>query len=261
MLIKEHKGCHLHFRTDGDPRSPALVFLNSLGTDLRLWDAILDEFTPSHLCVRMDKRGHGLSDAPEGPYSVEELAADAYAVMDAVGITSATLIGCSIGGLIAQAMAAGSPKRVRGLVLSNTAAKIGTREMWDARIAGVRSMGLDGIADSVMERWFSERFRGTSEVAGWRNGLIRTPTAGYIGCCEAVAAADFTVSSREITAPTVTIGGSADGSTPAEIVQGLADLIPDASCRIIEGVGHLPCAEAPREFKRLVRTFLSDNGL
>ncbi|MFN4154460.1 MAG: 3-oxoadipate enol-lactonase [Paracoccaceae bacterium] len=245
----------MHIRIDGPENGPAVVFANSLGTDLRLWDAVLPLLPPGLRLIRYDKRGHGLSDLG-GNASLDDLAADAIALIEATNAAPVIFVGLSIGGLIAQNVAARRPDLLRALVLSNTAARLGTAESWQARIEAVRTQGLPAIADAVMERWFAPAFRVTPAVAPWRNMLCRTPADGYIAACNALAAADQTAATAQLRLPTLVIAGDADGASPPEIVQATAALIPGAAFHIIEGAGHLPCVEAPDAWAALLSPFL-----
>ena len=260
MKIADLDGLRVHYREEGDDEGAAIVFANSLGTDLRLWDEIVPRLPRGLRVIRYDKRGHGLSDCPPGPYSMETLVSDAERLMDHLGIRGAVFVGLSIGGMIAQELAAKRPDLVRAMVISNTAAKIGTAEMWQERIDSVRSRGIEVLADGVMERWFSPAFRKTDDVTAWRNMLVRQPAEGYAGCSSAIANADLTVTTRQLTLPTLAIAGSTDGSTPPDLVRETAKLIPDSSFRLIQGAGHLPCVEKPAEYARILTEFLTGTG-
>ena len=148
----------VHHADSGPAEAPRCVLVNSLGTDLRVWDALLPRLGGRFRCLRYDKRGHGLSDATPGPYAMEELAADLARLLDARGARKAVVCGLSIGGMIAQALAAARPDLVRGLVLMDTAHKIGTAGMWSERIDAIRTGGIASIADAILLRWFSPAF-------------------------------------------------------------------------------------------------------
>jgi 3-oxoadipate enol-lactonase len=240
-----------------------MVFGNSLGTDLRVWDALLPRLPAGLRIVRYDMRGHGLSDAPEGAYFLGDLVADAAGLIDQVVGGPVVFVGLSIGGVVAQGLAAERPDLVRAVVLSNTAAKIGTEAMWADRIAEVRAGGIAALEASILERWFSRRFRteGADELAGWRHMLTRTPVAGYVGCCAAIAQSDLRESTARLRLPTLAIAGSEDGSTPPDLVRETAESIPGARFELIRGVGHLPCVEAPEAVAAAIPGFLKDNGL
>ncbi|MDZ4089245.1 MAG: 3-oxoadipate enol-lactonase [Tabrizicola sp.] len=245
----------LHVQLDGPEAAPAVVFANSLGTDLRLWDKVLPLLPPGLRMIRYDKRGHGLS-ASRGGEQLDDHAQDAIAVIEAVAKGPVVFVGLSIGGLIAQRVAELRPDLIRALVLSNTAARLGTVESWQARIDAVQAGGLDSIADAVMERWFAPAFRAKAELALWRAMLARTPAAGYVAACAALAGADQTEATRALRLPTLVIAGSGDGASPSAIVKATADLIPGAEFHEIPGAGHLPCVEAPAEWVALVAPFL-----
>lgn len=246
----------LHYALrNGDAGGVPVVFLNSLGTDFRIWEGVAD-LLPDHPTLMLDKRGHGLSDM--GPISIDILARDVAGLMDHLGLTHAVICGVSVGGLIAQALVALRPDLVAGLVLSNTGARIGDTDTWNARIAAVTEGGILPMAAAILERWFSAAFRETraAELAGYRNMLTRTTAQGYAGTCAAIRDTDLGGSTRRITVPTVCIGGSEDLATPPALVTALCDMIAGATLCMIDGVGHLPCIETPRTVADQVRHIL-----
>jgi len=255
-------GRTLEYRLDGPAGGPVLAFSNSLGTDLRVWDPLLPHLPEGVRVLRMTKAGHGLSDLA-GARRIEDHARDLLAVMDRSGIETCTLVGLSVGGLIALAAAEMAPERFRGLVFCCTAHKIGQADVWNQRIADVEDKGLGAMADGVMERWFSETFRTTrsDELALWRNMLARQPAEGYAALCAAIRDADFTEAAKKIAVPALCIAGTEDGSTPPEVVGGLRDLVPGAAMEIVEGVGHIPCVEAPERLGALISGFLREHNL
>ncbi len=249
-------GTRLHIREGGDPGGTPVVFANSLGTDTRLWDALLPLLPPGHRFVRYDKRGHGRSDVPPQPYRMGTLISDAEAILDHLGVTGCTFVGLSIGGLIAQGLAVKRPDLVARLVLSNTAAKIGTQKLWDDRIATVLESGLEPLADGVMERWFGRDFRESDALPLWRARFCETPREGYAGCCAAIRGTDLHAATARLRLPTLAIVGSEDGATPPDLVRETAALIPGARFEIIPRVGHLPCVEDPAAYAELLGPFL-----
>ncbi|MFT3973937.1 MAG: 3-oxoadipate enol-lactonase [Amaricoccus sp.] len=263
MHMREINGVRLHHVVTGDPDGLPLVFANSLGTDFRIWDKVIAGLPAGLKILRYDMRGHGLSDAPDGEYPMAELVADVAGLMDATGFKDAVFVGLSIGGVVAQGLAVERPDLVRAAVLSNTAAKIGTEASWSDRIAAVRANGIGSIADTVMKLWFSRAFHAerADELAGWRNMLTRTPLAGYLGCCAAIAHTDLRESTPAIRQPVLAIGGDADGSTPPDLVRETAESIPNARFELIRGAGHIPCVEAPAAYAALLTRFLKENGL
>jgi 3-oxoadipate enol-lactonase len=251
---------HVHYREDGVANGHPIIFLNSLGTDLRMWEGLVASLG-AHRLVRMDKRGHGLSAcSPKAP-TITDLARDALAVADHLGIARAVFVGCSIGGVIAQEIARMAPERVEALVLSNTAGKIGTQEIWAERIAAVHQQGLLAMTEAILDRWFSPAFRASADCALWATEVSRCDPEGYAGCCEALAGADLREALPQIAKPTLVIAGSHDGATPPEQVLGMAAQIPGARAELIEGAGHIPAIEQPGTVARLITEFLKENDL
>ncbi|OHV78585.1 3-oxoadipate enol-lactonase [Ensifer sp. LCM 4579] len=249
----------IHYRLIGAVTDkPVIVFINSLGTDFRIWRDVTLSLASDHTILLYDKRGHGLSDIGEGPYSIEELATDLAGLLDRLAVGQAIICGLSVGGLIAQALCQRRPELARALVLSNTAHRIGTAEMWDERIAAVEAKGLAAIADGVLERWFTPAFRRPENVAfaGYRNMLVRQPVAGYVGTCAAIRDADYTDAAGKIAVPVLCIAGDQDGSTPPDLVRTTAGLIPGARFEIIRDAGHIPCIEQPEALLAVLRGFL-----
>ncbi|NRB33870.1 MAG: 3-oxoadipate enol-lactonase [Rhodobacteraceae bacterium] len=260
MKILQLGDVALHYRVDGPEDGAPVVFANSLGTDFRLWDPILPYLPDGLRLIRFDKRGHGLSSCPQAPYSMGALVRDTEALLDHLEVKDCLFVGLSIGGMIAQGLAAKRLDLVRAMVLSNTGAKIGTRAMWEDRIAAVNAGGIDALADAVMERWFSKAFRATPELDLWRNMLVRQPDAGYAGCSAAISGTDFYTSTAALRLPTLGIAGTEDGSTPPDLVRETIDLIPGAEFHLIRGAGHLPCVEDPEGYATALTDFMRKTG-
>ena len=260
MQMADLGEARLHYRIDGDPGGAPVVFANSLGTDLRLWDAVVPLLPPGLRIIRFDKRGHGLSSAPPGPYAMGALVRDAERLLDLLGVRDCVFVGLSIGGMIAQGLAVKRLDQVRALVLSNTGARIGTPEIWDRRIAIAREGGIEALADATMERWFPARFRATPELEIWRNMLVRTPLEGYLGCCAAISGTDFYTPTSGLRLPVLGIAGSEDGGTPPDLVRETTALVPGSRFHLIRRAGHLPCVERPEDYARVLTGFLNDIG-
>lgn len=243
---------HYAYSPGADKRRP-VVFANSLGTDLRIWDGVLDHLPADLPCLRMDKRGHGLSGS--GPIDMDSHVGDLADLMDALGLSRALICGVSVGGMIAQGLAARRPDLVAGLLLSNTGARIGSAETWNARIGTVERDGIAAMAEAILERWFAPSFHAAhaDDVAGYRNMLVRISPEGYAGTCAAIRDTDFTEIAQAIAMPAICLAGAEDGATPPDVVRSLADLIPGAEYHLLDGVGHLPCIEAPRDVAALLR--------
>ena len=237
----------LHFTDSGAPNARPVVFANSLGTDLRIWDEVVARLGTGLRILRYDLRGHGLSEAPPAPYALDDHVRDLAALMDARGIKDALIVGLSVGGMIAMALAGKRADLARALVLSDTAHKIGTREMWDARIAAIQEAGIASIAEALLQRWFAVEFRARrpADLAGYRNMLTRMPVEGYVGTCATVRDADLTDIAGDLALPALCLVGAEDGATPPDLVRSLAALLPDGRLEVIPSAGHLPCVEQP----------------
>ncbi len=249
--------------TAGSEDRPVLVFSNSLGTDFRIWDAVVAQLGDRFRTLRYDKRGHGLSDIGQAPYVMADHIDDLAALLDAFAVKGAVICGLSVGGLIAQGLYASRPDLVRGLILCDTGHKIGNDALWNERITAVQNGGIETLAEGIMERWFTKALREGDPVAlaGWRNMLTRTPGAGYAGTCAAIRDTDFTLEAGQIAVPTLCMVGEEDGATPPALVQELAELIPEADCAVIDGAGHLPCIEKPDVVADLILSFTREKGL
>lgn len=262
MAFARINGVVLHFRVEGNPSAPTLVLANSLGTDARIWDAVIARLGARYRVVSYDKRGHGLSDAPDGDYLLDDHVDDLQGLLNHLEIERLALAGVSVGGLIAQGFALRHPDRLAALVLCDTAAKVGDATMWNQRITAVREQGLASIAEPVMARWFTERFRleRADDVAGWRNMLLRTPDDGYVGTCAALRDADLRGAIPAIAIPTLVVVGEQDLSTPVELVRGMADAITGAQFAVIPDCGHIPSIEQPQALAALMTRFLNEVG-
>ncbi len=255
-------GIVFHTRLVGPDEGPALVFSNSLGSDFRIWDEVVARLAGRYRILLYDKRGHGLSDTPPGPYSIDDHTDDLEALLDHFGIASAAIVGLSVGGMIAQRLAVRAPKRVWSLVLCDTAAKIGTPEGWASRIGSVERGGIASVADSILQLWFTEDFRRNrpADLVGWRNMLVRTPVDGYVATCATVRDADLRADAAKIDVPVLCVAGDQDGSTPPDLVRGTSDLIPGSRFVLIENAGHIPCVEQPEALANLIREHLEGSS-
>lgn len=254
----ENAGVALHVQTQG--QGPAVVFGNSLGSDLSIWDAVVAALPAGLQIVRYDLRGHGASDVPPGPYTMGQLVSDAEAVCDALDVRDAVFVGLSVGGLIGQGLAIKRLDMVRGLVLSNTAAKIGTPKMWQTRIDAVQNRGMDAMADDIIPRWFGRDFLAKPDVARWREMLARVDPVGYTGVVAAIDGTDFFTPTSGLRLPTLGIAGSEDRSTPPDLVRETVDLIPGSEFHLMRRLGHLPCVEDPASYAAILTAFLRRIG-
>lgn len=252
-------GVTLHYQLVGAaPDRPVVVFINSLGTDFRIWRDVIVRLAGDVGVVLYDKRGHGLSGVGDTPYSIDYHVGDLEALLHHLRTDRVVLCGLSVGGLIAQGLYAKRPDLVRGLILCNTASRIGTADLWRDRIGALERGGIEAVADGVMQRWFTAAFRAPENAAldGYRTMLVRQPLDGYIATCAALRDADFTEAAGRIAAPTLCIAGDQDGSTPPDVVLTLARQVPNARYEVIAGSGHIPCVEQPAVLAQMIKDFL-----
>jgi len=255
-------GSHLHHvRIDGPADGAVVLFANSLGTDLRIWDEAIRPLTGLRV-IRYDMRGHGLTPAPEPPYSIADLAADLEQLIDALRVPRLTICGVSVGGQVALQAAHDRPEQVEGLILCDTSFRIGGAEMWAQRIKAIDEGGMAAISSAVITRWFSEAFRAQrpDDVAGYRYMLERTTVAGYAGVCAALRDADLESLARGLRCRTLVLCGDQDQATPPDVNAALAAAIPGARYESIAGAGHLPCIEQPATLAASVASFVGNHA-
>jgi 3-oxoadipate enol-lactonase len=251
-------GIALHYELSGPPGAPLVVLSNSLGTRLEMWDRQMPALTQRYRVLRYDSRGHGRSDAPEGPYTIDLLAADAVALLDALGIERAHFCGLSKGGMIGQMLGAKHGERLRSLTLCSTACHMPPRQLWDERIRTVRTAGMAALTDGVVERWFTEAFRAQPSIAveGVRQMLLETPPQGYAACCAAIRDMDLRETIRAIRLPTLVIVGAQDPGTPPEKAEEIHARIPGAHLEVIPDAAHLLNIEQDVAFDASLLAFL-----
>lgn len=258
MDFMTRNGLTIHYALEGTKEDIPLVFVNALGTDMRIWDGVVPHLIDRHPVLRFDKRGHGLSDCPPAPYTIHDFSADLLRLLDQLEISQAILVGISVGGMVALDFAATWSERVQSLVLCDTAPRIGTPEMWDERINALRENGLLSMGDAILARWFAPSFKTQSPAVyrGYLNMLTRSPLDGYIGTCQAIRDADLTTLSENISVRTLILCGANDISTPPEVARKMVDHIPDAIFHEIPGAAHLSCIEEPDSVAMHIERFL-----
>ena len=250
-------GASLHYRIDGAPDAPAVLLSNSLGSTLSMWDAQVASLVPHYRVVRYDSRGHGDSEVPSGPYTIDDLGRDAVGVLDALHIERANFCGLSLGGMVGMWLGVNAPERVTSLVLANTSALFGPASMWTERIEIVRSQGLAPIAEGVLQRWFTPSFRASSPstVERCRRMLLGTPPEGYASCCAAIRDMNQVDALSLIRKPTLVIVGDHDPSTPPAHGELIADHIAGAKLLRLP-TAHLSNIEAAPAFNDALLEFL-----
>jgi 3-oxoadipate enol-lactonase len=257
MTDTKINGAHFHYRLDGAADAPVVVFCNSLGTNLAMWDAQVPALAGKFRILRYDSRGHGLSDVTPGPYTIAGLGGDVVGLLDALQIPTAHYCGLSVGGLIGQWLGIHGSKRFKSLTLCSTAARIGSTDVWNTRIAAVREGGMAAIANGVISRWFSEDFakRSPAAVEATRQMLLHSPPEGYAATCAALREEDLRETISRVNLPTLVLSGAKDAVTTTSDGRWIAEKIPGAKFVELDAA-HLSNIEAAEPFTAALLKFL-----
>lgn len=247
-----------YYLLEGTPNSPVLVFSNSLGADLTMWDSLVTKLFPYFRVLRYDTRGHGKSEVTAGEYSIAQLAQDVIDLADSLGIEKFAFCGLSMGGLIGQHLGIHYGHRLTHLVLSNTGAKIGDDQRWNERISRIEAEGTPSMAKETMQRWFSEDFIQNSpdRIQQLQAIFSASPDAGYCACCAAIRDADFRPEVSRITTPTLVITGENDPVTTVIDAQYLTEQIPASQLLVVPVTKHLCATENPSFYAESLINFL-----
>jgi 3-oxoadipate enol-lactonase len=253
-------GVRINVALSGSTSGPVVLLSHSLATSLDLWLPQLAVLEPRFRVLRYDTRGHGASDAPQGAYTLAQLADDAVAVMDAFDIETAHWVGISMGGMIGQAVALNHAERLRSLVLCDTAAAVPSeaQALWKQRIDKARGEGMTALADETLQRWFTPPYlakdpRGVRSIRGM---ILSTPVSGFIGCSEAIRQLDFLERLGDIRLPTLIIVGEQDPGTPVVNSEAIHNRIKDSRLEIIPSAAHLCNVEQAEVFNQILLGFL-----
>ncbi len=257
MPFLELKGARIHYKLSGPEQAPVLMFSNSLGTNLAMWEPQMQALSQDFRILRYDTRGHGQSSVSPGAYTIDQLADDVVALFDQLRIQRVHFCGLSMGGMIGMSLAIRMPQRLNKLVLCNTAPKIGSPEVWNARIDTVRQGGMQAIVDGVLERWFTPSFRAAlpSAIESTKQMLLTTPVEGYVASCAAVRDMDARNSISSIRVPTLIISGTYDPVTLPSDGHFMAERIAGAVYKELPAA-HLSNIEASAAFTMDVSNFL-----
>jgi 3-oxoadipate enol-lactonase/4-carboxymuconolactone decarboxylase len=259
MPLATTNGTEIFYDLGGPEDAPVVVFSNSIGTTIEMWDAQARALSGRYRVLRYDTRGHGRSPVAEGAVTIETLAADLAGLLDALGIGRAHVVGLSLGGMTAQAFAAAYPDRVHGLVLMATSAYLPAG--WEERAATVQAHGMAAIVDAVMTRWFTPAFHGAPEAAALRQRFLANPAAGYAACCLAIGGMDLRPSNHSITAATLIIAGADDPATPPAMSEDIRSRIPGAELAVLPNAAHILNIEQPAVTNRYLAAFLDSLGI
>lgn len=242
-------GLDIACRIDGPDTAPAVVLAHGILTDHRAWDGVAQRLAGSYRVVRYDLRGHGASSAPPPPYSMEQLADDVPALLDALGIARAHFAGSSLGGMIGQQVAVRHGARLLSLTLANTGAVQPAPAAWEDRIATARQSGVAALADGTLQRWFTAGFRESApaEIERMRRILCETSVDGFVGCAYAVRNLAQLELLPRIRVPTLVVAGSEDQATPPAQAEQLRAAIPGAQLVTLPAA-HQAAVEQPQAF-------------
>jgi 3-oxoadipate enol-lactonase len=257
MPVLHTKSGTFHYEIGGPPGAPVLLLSNSLGTDLSMWDPQAQTLAQEFRVLRYDGRGQGQSMITPGPFTVDALADDVLALLTELDTETIHFCGLSMGGMVGMSLAVRAPERLGKLILCNTAPKIGTPEIWNARMTAVQSGGMAAVVEGVLERWFTPEFRKASpaSIKETRQMLLRSPVEGYITCCSAVRDMDARETIASIRIPTLIVCGTHDPVTPPHDGRFMAEKIAGSVYKELPAA-HLSNIEAAEAFTMEVRQFL-----
>jgi 3-oxoadipate enol-lactonase len=253
-------GADLAYRMDGAANRPTLLFGNSLASDMSLWDDQVAAFKADYRIVRYDIRGHGRSAVTDGPFTIEDLAADAIALIEQLALRPVHFVGISLGGMLAQVVAAKRPDLLRSLTLSNTSSETDKPEVWEPRIQTVLTAGMGPLVEPTLERWFTPPFRAAhpDRIETVRRMIAATPPKGYAAAARAIQAMRQTAILAKIVTPTLVIAGREDASTPVAAAERIARAIRGAELRVVEQAAHITPIEQAEKFSQHLRQFLAN---
>lgn len=260
MPVADVNGTRLHYRLDGPQHGPVIMLSNSLGSDLTMWDSQIPALTEAgYLVLRYDSRGHGQSAVPQGPYTMDMLTADAVGLLDQLGLDRAVFCGLSKGGMVGQMLGARHSERLTALVLSSTAAFVGSPEVWDERIETVRQSGMEAVVEGTIDRWFTREGQQQMPdvVDKIRRMVLNTPVEGFCASCAAIRDMDLREAIGSITAPTQIMVGENDQGTPVSAAELIHQRISGSRLHVVKDGAHLINVEKAAEFNRTLLGFLN----
>lgn len=250
----------LKCRVDGNEGKDWLILSNSLGATMAMWDGQIPVLAARYRVLRYDTRGHGGSDAPQGPYSFADLTGDVLALMDHFGIERAAFMGLSMGGMTGMGLAIDHPDRVSRVVCADGRADApeGFRSMWDARIDRVKTGGLAAIVEGTLESWLTADWRAANptRVAEIAQMVLSNDAEGYIACCLALKELDYLRRLPQAAVPILFVGGDQDRGAAPEVMQAMADATPGGVYRQIKGAAHVANINAPEAYLAAIADFL-----
>ena len=254
-------GINIHYTFDGPENAPLVTMSNSLASNLSMWDPQIPALTSRYRVLRYDTRGHGQTDAPPGPYSLDELTEDVRALLEVLGMRKTHFVGLSMGGMIGQILALKYPQLLQSLVLCDTMSRVppDAKPMWEERIHTAETRGMDPTVETTVGRWFTAPFRERRQdvIDNVRTMIRSTPPQGYAGCCHAIAGLNLTDRLQAITVPTLIIVGEDDPGTPVAASRVIHERIKGSELVILKSAAHLSNMEQPEAFNQAMTPFLA----
>jgi 3-oxoadipate enol-lactonase len=259
-VITASDGCALHYRFDGDSGQPILLFSNSLGSTIDMWDPQVPALTQHFRVLRYDNRGHGASDMPAGPYTMERIARDAKELIEGLEIGPVAFCGLSLGGMVGMWLGASAPQLLTRAVLANTSSYFGQPDLWNQRLALIENEGMQAAAEGIVQRWLTNDFMQndpatTAKMLALVAGVAPT---GYLAAAVAVRDMDLRDVLATISVPVLVIAGALDPATPPVMAEAIVEKIPNARLAILDAA-HLSNIEKADEFNSLIMSFLAQD--
>ena len=253
-------GIQINMELSGKKDAPVVVLSHSLGSGMLMWEPQLKALEPHYRVLRYDMRGHGQSDAPEGAYTLEQLAADVTGLLDALEIDAVHFVGLSIGGMIGQCLGLNHADRLKSLVLCDTASVIAeeNRPLFEERKQIARDRGMSALVDGTLARWFTEPFLQAAPPAvdRIRRQFLATPVAGFNGCSDAILGLDYLQGLSEIKVPCLIVVGENDPGTPVAASEAIHARIPQSKLVVLPAAAHLSNIEQAAAFNSHLLRFL-----
>jgi 3-oxoadipate enol-lactonase len=231
----------LQYRLDGPRHAPVVLLVPPFGTRMSVWEPQLPELTRDHQVLRINHRGHGFSPAPEGPYSVEDMALDVLGVLEDRGFTRVSAVGAGFGAALLVWIAANSPRTLERLVLLGAAPRTPRPHRWDRVAARVRESGIESVAAEVVLPWFTPDMaeHDPDVIARFTEDLTRTDPVAFAAICDAIAGMDQRHLAAAVRAPTLVVSAAHDSLVPPGHGRRLADGIADTRFEVVSGAAHL----------------------
>lgn len=254
-------GIDIRYRFDGPEDGQVIMLSNSLASNLHMWDSQIPALADRYRVLRYDQRGHGGTQATPPPYSFDLLLDDAVALLRALDIGKVHFCGLSMGGMTGQLFGVKHPELLSSLILCDTTSQMPDASIWDDRIGAARTQGMKALAPSTLERWFTAPYRATApdEIARIGDMIAGTPVDGFVGCCNAIAAMNFTPILKDINTPTLVIVGADDPSTTVEHSRAIHAAVQGSELRILDEAAHLSNIEQADAFNSALRAFLDEH--